>query len=79
MSGTLPEGGCLLNSALPLITTVKILECGKGEEWEKSFILSVAVGCISGACCTASAIDYLWVLIKKTDNQELVSTHGLHS
>lgn len=58
-SGILPEVGCLLNSAVPLITTAKMLECGKRAEWEKSCILSIAVECFSEACHAASAIDYL--------------------
>lgn len=57
-SGTLPEGGCLLYSAVPLITMAKMLECGKGAEWEKSCILSIAVECFSEVCHAASAIDY---------------------
>lgn len=31
-SGALPECGCLLNSAVPLIIAVKVLEFGKGAE-----------------------------------------------
>uniref|UniRef100_A0A8C3GZ57 Uncharacterized protein n=1 Tax=Corvus moneduloides TaxID=1196302 RepID=A0A8C3GZ57_CORMO len=70
-SGTLPEAGCLLNSAVPLITTAKMLECGKGAEWEKSCILSIAVECFSEACHQYQNVKNIF----KTLSGKMVSGH----